>query len=125
MWLLSRILSFDSTTDYHLFKALWDLIERYNQDITEFFHSKQSSKNYISLHSELKKEDQTTEQVARLEREYFRDDVWRLAISRKLILISQWSSQYNEPWAYGISSNCNVFVADKKLRTWISNCLKP
>ncbi|MCJ1459583.1 hypothetical protein MMC28_009962, partial [Mycoblastus sanguinarius] len=74
MWLLSRVLSFDSTTDYHLFKALWDLTGSYDQDMAEFFRSKQSSKNYKSLHSELKEDDQTTEQVARLEGEYFRDD---------------------------------------------------
>ncbi len=89
MWLLSRILTFDTTTDYHLFKAFWDLIGSYNQDMAEFFRSKQSSKNYISLHKELKKDDQPAERVFEMERAYFRDDVLRLAISRKLTLVSQ------------------------------------
>ena len=75
MWLLSRILNFDSTTDYHLFKALWNSIENHDQDISEFFRSRQSSQQYISLRNELKEDDQTTEQVARLKRKYFRDDI--------------------------------------------------
>ena len=124
MWLLSRILNFDSTTDYHLFKALWDSIGNHDQDISEFFRSRQSSQQYISLRNELKEDDQTTEQVARLEREYFRDDIWRLAIARKLTLISQWSLRYHRSLTHGIRGNGNIFVADKKLWAWIDNCLK-
>jgi len=124
MWLFSRIVTFDSTTDYHLFRALWELVGNYNQDMATFFRSRQSSKKYISLHNELKEEDQTAEQVTKMEREYFRNDVWRLAVSRKLTLVSQWSSRYHEPWTHGIRSNGNVFVADKKLWAWISKCLK-
>ena len=125
MWLLSRVLSFDSTTDYHLFKALWDLTGSYDQDMAEFFRSKQSSKNYKSLHSELKEDDQTTEQVARLEGEYFRDDVCRLAFSRKVTLVSHWSLRYRESRVRGIGSNSNVFVTDRKLWAWIGHYLKP
>ena len=124
-WLLSRILNFDSTTDYHLFTALWDATGNHDQDISEFFRSRQSSQQYISLHKELKEDDQTTEQVARVEREYFRDEVWRLAIARKLTLMSQWSLRYHQSLAHGIRGNGNIFVADKKLWAWIDNCLKP
>ena len=125
IWLLSRILNFDSTTDYHLFKALWDSTGNHDQSISEFFRSRQSSQQYISLRNELKEDDQTTEQVARLEREYFRDDIWRLTIARKLTLVSQWSLRYHTSLAYGIRGNGNVFVADKKLWAWIDNCLAP
>ncbi len=124
MWLLSRILNFDSTTDYHLFKALWNSIENHDQDISEFFRSRQSSQQYISLRNELKEDDQTTEQVARLKREYFRDDIWRLTIARKLTLISQWSLRYHRSLAHEIRDNDNIFVANKKLWAWIDNCLK-
>lgn len=123
-WLLSRILNFDSTTDYHLFTALWDSIGNHDQDISDLFRSRQSSQQYIRLHDELKEDDQTTEQVARLEREYFRDDVSGLAIARKLTLVSQWSLRYHSSLAHGIRGNGHVFVADKKLWTWIDNCLK-
>ena len=122
MWILSRILSFDTTADYHLFRALWDLSKSCNQDVAAIFHLKQSSAHYISLHSELEKEDQTKERVAKLESAYFRDD-WRLAISRKLTLVSQWSSRYREPQASGIRRNSSVFVADKRLWAWINDCL--
>ena len=124
-WLLSCILNFDSTTDYHLFTALWNSIGSYDQDISEFFCSRQSSQQYISLYKGLKKDDQTMEQVARVEREYFRDEVWRLAIARKLTLVSQWSLRYHRSLAHGIKGNGNIFVADKKLWAWIDNCLKP
>ncbi len=124
MWLFSRILTFDSTTDYYLFKALWESIGNYDQEMAEFFRSMQSSKKYSSLHTELEEDDQTTLQVAELEGEYFGKDVWRLAISRKLTLVSEWSSRYHEPCTYGIRSNGNVFVADKKLWAWIDNCLE-
>ncbi len=75
MWLFSRILTFDSITDCYLFKALWESIENYDQEMTEFFRSMQSSKKYSSLHIELKKDDQTTLQVTELKREYFDKDV--------------------------------------------------
>lgn len=123
MWLLSRILSLDSTTDYYLFKTLWDLTKSYDQSVAEIFHLKQSSTHYISLYDELKKEDQTMERVAALENAYFRDD-WRLAISRKLTLVSQWSSRYHKSQTSGIRRNGSVFVADKRLWAWINDCLK-
>lgn len=123
IWLLSRILNFDSTTDYHLFKALWDSMGKH-QGISEFFRSRQSSEQYILLRNELKEDDQTSEKVARLEREYFRDDIWRLTIARKLTLVSQWSLRYHKSLAHGIRDNGNIFVADKKLWAWIGNCLK-
>ena len=125
LWLLSRLLTFDTITDYHLFKDFWDLTESYNQDMTEFFRSKQSLTDYISLHTELKEEEQTAEQVLKEEQACFRDDLLRLAIARKLTLVSQWSTRYGEPWTRGIRSNGNIFVADKKLWRWICNCLKP
>lgn len=124
IWLLSRILNFDSTTDYFLFKALWDSMEDNDEVISEFFRSRHSSQQYISLRNELKEDDQTMEQVAKLEREYFRDDIWGLTIARKLTLVSQWSLRYNTSLAHGIRSNGNIFVADKKLWAWIDNCLK-
>ena len=122
-WILSRILSFDTTADYHFFQALWDLTKSCDQDVAAIFQLKQSSAQYIALHSELEKEDQTKERVATLESAYFRDD-WRLAISRKLTLVSQWSSRYREPQASGIRRNSSVFVADKRLWAWINECLK-
>ncbi|KAL8742709.1 MAG: hypothetical protein Q9190_004848 [Brigantiaea leucoxantha] len=124
MWLLSRILNLDTTTDYHLFKALWDSMKIQDQDISEFFRSRQSSEQYMLLHSDLKEEEQTTEQIDRSEKRYFRGETLRLAIARKLTLVSQWSLRYDKSMANGIRGNGDVFVADKKLWAWIDNCVK-
>lgn len=125
IWLFSRILNFDSTADYYLFKALWDSMGKHDQGISEFFRSRQSSEQYIALRDELKKDDQTSEHVAGLEREYFRDDICRLTIARKLTLVSEWPLRYRKSFGHGMRSNGNIFIADKKLWTWIGNCLKP
>ena len=125
LWLLFRILNFDSTGDYHLFKALWDNFGNHDQSILEFFLSKQSSQEYVTLRNELMEDDQSTVQMAILEREYFHDDVWRLTLARKLTLVSQWSLRYQVSRAHGIRSNSNIFVADRKLWRWIDSCLKP
>ncbi len=97
----------------------------HDQSISEFFRSRQSSQQYIVLRNELKEDDQTTEQVARLEREYFRDDIRRLTIARKLTLVSQWSLRYHKSLAHGIRGNGDISVADQKLWAWMDSCLKP
>ena len=125
MWLFSRLVTFDSTKDYDLFRDLWDSIGPCDQDISEFFTSMQCLQQYVVLHDELKEEDAPAEQVTLSERQYFREDVCGLAISRKLTLISEWSSRYGKPRARGIRRNGSIFVADKKLWLWIDRCLNP
>lgn len=125
LWLFSRLINFDSTTDYHLFKALWNYFGDHDQSISELFLSRQSSQKYITLHEELMEDDQTAVEVATLEREYFKNDIWGLTIARKLTLVSQWSLRYQVPRGHRIRDNGNIFVADKKLWRWIDSCLKP
>jgi hypothetical protein len=72
----------------------------------------------------LKEDDEATTQVAKLEKQYFHDDVCRLTVSRKLTMVSQWSLRYNESMVHGFRGNGNVLVADKKLWAWNGNCLK-
>ncbi len=50
-------------------------MKNHNQDISEFFCSRQLLQQYVLLCNKLKEDDQTTEQVARLKREYFCDDI--------------------------------------------------
>ncbi|KAL9037972.1 MAG: hypothetical protein Q9214_005469 [Letrouitia sp. 1 TL-2023] len=121
VWLFLRISSFDSTADFHLFQAIWELLGD-SQSLAELFRSKQTLLKYKSLYRELKEDDQTQEEVARSEGDYFRGDVEGLAISRKLTLVSEWSSRYCKPQ---IRSHGNTFVADKTLWNWISNSLDP
>ena len=122
-WLLSRILNFDSTADYHLFQALWNCFGKYDHNISEFFLSKQSSQRYVKLYDELKEDDQTAVELAAIERDYFQNDVCRLTIARKLTLVSQWSLRYRESPAHGIRGSSNIFVADRRLWRWINSCL--
>ncbi|KAL9609990.1 MAG: hypothetical protein Q9167_005263, partial [Letrouitia subvulpina] len=119
MWLFSRVLTFDSVADFHLFQAIWDLLGNSSQSAAELIHSKQTLQKYKLLHSELKEDDQTKSQIAKLESEYFSNNIEGLAIARKLILVSEWTSRYCEP---RIRSNSNTFVADKRLWHWIRNC---
>ena len=125
MWLFSRHISFDSTKDYDLFRDLWNSNGPYDQDISGLFTSRQCLQQYVVLRDELKEEDAPAEQVALSERQYFREDVCGLAISRKLTLISEWSSRYGRPRACGIRRNGSIFVADRKLWLWIDKCLNP
>jgi hypothetical protein len=124
-WLFSRLLTFDSIKDYDLFKELWDSIGPHDQDVSELFTSRQSLEQYIALHNKLKEEDTPAKQVALSERQYFREDNWGLAVSRKLTLVSEWSLRYGKPLARGIRRNGSIFVADKKLWLWIDKCLEP
>lgn len=94
MWLFSRMMSFDSLTDFDLFKDLWASLGDDDQDVEDVFRSKQSSRKYITLYSELKEEDQTPDQVAKHERDYDSGDEMGKTISRKLTLVSQWTSRY-------------------------------
>lgn len=107
MWLFSRVVTFDSTADFHLFQVIWDLLGNPSQSAVELFRSKQTLQEYKLLHGELKEDDQTESQTAKLEPEYFGNDIERLAISRKLTLVSEWSSRYCEP---RIRSHSNTFV---------------
>ncbi|KAL8751241.1 MAG: hypothetical protein Q9199_006556 [Rusavskia elegans] len=124
VWLLSRILSLDSETDHRLLSDLWDLNRSPGEDMAETFRLRQSSKDYLALHRELKEEDQSPAEIARRERDYFRDEVERETVSRKLTLFSQWSSRYDELGGRGIRRNSGLFVADLKLWRWLNNCLE-
>jgi hypothetical protein len=123
MWLLSRLLNFDSTMDFHLLSDLWQTIGHNYYDMLILFKSKQSSEQYARLRDRLKEDDQPAETVAEFERQYFRKDVLGLQISRKLSLVSEWSSRYGKPFSEGIRGHGNAFVADKRLWIWIEQCI--
>lgn len=63
----------------------------------------------------------SAEQVALVEMKYFKNDVRGLAIARKLDMVSQWSTRYEDSAVDGIRKNSGVFVADKRLWKWIEN----
>ena len=100
-----------------------ELTGNFNQDIIDLHRAKQLSEDFKLLHYEIKKEDQTKEAVSKAEKEYFRQNIQGLAISRKLSLVSQWSLRYQASSTYDIRRNSNAFVADRKLWRWIDRCL--
>ncbi|KAL8791487.1 MAG: hypothetical protein Q9213_000104 [Squamulea squamosa] len=122
MWLFTQLLYLGSETDYILFKALWDATGSCDQG--GFFRSMQSSEKYVSLQRELAEDDPTAQEMNRKEKRCLGDDVQGLAISRKLTMVSEWSSRYNLAYQQGIRRNGSIFVADKRLWKWIACCLK-
>ncbi|KAI4156828.1 MAG: hypothetical protein L6R39_000994 [Caloplaca ligustica] len=137
-WLLSRLLNFESITDYHLLKELWEITAGFDRGVAEIVRVKLSSTELISLRKELMEDDQTAEQVAEAESRYFLDrdrrstglewqylhnNTWRETLARKLTLVSQWTSRYHEG-QNRIRYNGNTFVADRRLWRWIDDCLR-
>lgn len=45
-WLFSRLSTFDSTADFHLFQAIWDLLGNSSQSAAELYRSKQTLQKY-------------------------------------------------------------------------------
>lgn len=125
MWLLSRIMSFDSTADYTLFNSIWESVGPPDQNLLEYLRSMQASDKYIALRTELAEDDPTDSQVAAEEAEFLSKDVQKRAIARKLTLVSDWSSRYRKGGnARGIRRDGTVFVADRRLWQWIHDCLQ-
>ena len=88
VWLFLKFIDLKSVTDYHFFKSLLQMIEN-SDDVLGLHRSEQASKKYTSQLNELAKDDAIIEIIAKNEKTYFRDDIRKLAIARKLILISQ------------------------------------
>ncbi|KAG8531780.1 uncharacterized protein KY384_003416 [Bacidia gigantensis] len=121
MWLFDRLLNLNSLADLHLFQTAWDLIDDSTQSVEELLHSQQALQKYKKLHSELRKYDKTESKIALKESRHFRNDTERLAIARKLTLVSEWSSRFHEPV---LRKNGGAFVADKRLWKWMLEALK-
>ncbi|KAL8807244.1 MAG: hypothetical protein Q9200_004741 [Gallowayella weberi] len=124
MWLFTRLLNLDSETDYGLFKSIWEATGSGEPEMLNFFRSMQTSEKYVSLQNELAEDDLTASELVQKERRCIGDNVKSLAISRKLTLVSDWSTRYSIPGKHSIRRHSSVFVADKKLWTWIDCCLK-
>ncbi|KAG5301146.1 RNase H domain-containing protein [Histoplasma ohiense] len=119
VWLLYRLVTFDSTGDFYLFHDIWRMSDQSYLDFSTFFRSKQSSDRYLQLHKEMKQDDEPLDQVMRQETEYFQRDIIGLTIAKKLTLASEWTSRYRNPGSNSVRCNGDVFVADDKLWKWV------
>jgi hypothetical protein len=123
MWLCSRLLNFDSTKDYDLLQDLWNSIRPRDERFPTIFRSEPLLQQCLISYRTLKEDDMSAEQVAVAEMKYFKKDVHGLAVARKLDMVSQWSTRYQDSAIDGIRRNSGVFIADKRLWQWIEKCL--
>ncbi|RMJ25692.1 hypothetical protein PHISP_03423 [Aspergillus sp. HF37] len=124
MWFVCRLLDLDSIEDFNHFREIWRLIGPKDKRISDEFRSGQKAPCYRQLYEEMKEEEPSMERISRHEKECFtRESELRLSISRKLSLVSDWRSRYDEPSSKHIRRNADVFVADQKLWQWIGACL--
>ncbi|KAL8796595.1 MAG: hypothetical protein Q9182_007325 [Xanthomendoza sp. 2 TL-2023] len=124
MWLFTRLLNLDSEADYGLFKSIWEATGSGEPEMLSFFRSMQTSEKYVSLQKELAEDDATASELVSKEWRCIGSNMKSLAISRKLTLVSEWSTRYSKPGKHSVRRHSSVFVADKKLWTWIDCCLK-
>lgn len=117
-WLLSRILSFDSTDDYGLFAAVWEQIYGTEKDLGIYFSNQRSSLCNIEHHKEMQAEDQSPEKIRKAERDYFGNDILRSSIAKSLSVVSQWNYQY-VPYHHRHFRRGRMFIADSKLWNWM------
>ena len=119
VWLFYRLVSFDSTGDFYLFDKIWESRNRTNLKFLTVFRAQQSSDHYLHLHEEMKQEDEPADQVTQQDAAYFEKDMVGQTVSRKLTLVSEWTSRYRKEVSKGLRRNGNGFVADDKLWKWV------
>ncbi|KAI1911238.1 hypothetical protein LOZ39_006254 [Ophidiomyces ophidiicola] len=124
IWSFSRLISFDSIGDYYLFDNIWQLSDQNNVDFLTFFRLKESSDHYLQLHKEMRQYDEPPDVTKKQEIELSQRDMLGLTVSRKLSLVSEWTSRYRKDDTQGIRRNGDHFVADDKLWRWILNSLE-
>ncbi|KKZ64274.1 hypothetical protein EMCG_09736 [[Emmonsia] crescens] len=121
MWLLSRILNFDTIVDYPLLNDLWAITDTNRGPLLMEFKTRQSWGAYMKLHALLKEDDDQSEAA---ENNYFdRRSQVDLTVAKKLTFISQWCSRYGQPGFLGLRAASPTFKADKTLWKWIDRCL--
>lgn len=87
-WALNHLLNLDTIRDYNLFATVWDSAHG-EKDIDQYFLQQRCSPHYTQLYRELQQEDRPVAKVEKDERDYFRDDVMRHTIARKLTVMSE------------------------------------
>lgn len=116
-WRLNHLLNLDTIRDYNLFATVWDSAHG-EEDMGQYFLQQRRSPHYTQLYSELQQEDRPVAKVEKDERDYFRDDVLRHTIAKKLTVVSEWKMQYTD----SPRLRQDMFVADSRLWKWILRC---
>ncbi|RAK96041.1 uncharacterized protein BO80DRAFT_449638 [Aspergillus ibericus CBS 121593] len=96
--------------------------QRCIRDIKSYFTAQTSVPHYTELYKdtelykEIQLEDEPIEKTRKAEHDYFRNLAFRLAMARKLTLVSQWKLQYTH---CSLRSEGELFVTDSRLWKWI------
>ncbi|PWY75381.1 RNase H domain-containing protein [Aspergillus heteromorphus CBS 117.55] len=118
-WPLSRLLNFDSIDDYSLFAAVWDNAYGCERDMKAFFAEQRSLPSYTKLYSEVQLDDEPYQRTQKSEQAYFRNNILRSSVARKLTLVSQWKSQYMSSTQNSLRKGGELFVTNSRLWKWI------
>lgn len=123
MWLLSRLVGFDTMNDYPILRDLWICIRgRSEEALLEEIGSRQFSGVYSEIITELKEDYDAPNEAA--EATTFRNrSVTDLTICKKLTMISQWPLRYTITDPRGLRQYGTPFIADRRVWRWISGCI--
>ncbi|KAJ5953652.1 hypothetical protein N7454_000548 [Penicillium verhagenii] len=116
-WRLSRLLTFDSISDYNLFATVWYFANGLEKDLGQYFVQQRRSPQYIRLYNDVQQEDQPLSKIAKDEETYFQKQYFRNAIAKKLTLVSGWKAPHTSDHPPKLRKD--MFVASPKLWKWI------
>jgi hypothetical protein len=114
---LSRLLSFDSISEYDLIAALWYTAHGPEKDLGVYFLQQRRLLHYVRLYSEVQEEDQPLSKIEKEEDDCFQNQDIRKTITRKLTLVSKGKAQYTFDRPSRLRED--MFVASPKLWRWI------
>lgn len=87
-WRLNHLLNLETIKDYNLVAAIWDSAHG-DKDMGQYCLQQRCSPHYTQLYSEFQQEGRLVAKVEKDERDYFRDDVLRQTIAKKLTVMSE------------------------------------
>lgn len=121
MWLISRLLSFDTVVDYPVLNDLWVITNSNKGHLLEEFKIRQSQDTYMGVHALLKEDDDHSR--AAEEKHFKKRTQVDLTVARELTLISQWSSRYGQHGFLGLRVESSAFKTGEALWKWIDRCM--
>ncbi|EER36593.1 conserved hypothetical protein [Histoplasma capsulatum H143] len=121
MWLISRLLSFDTVVDYPVLNDLWVITNPNKGHLLEEFKIRQSQDTYMGVHALLKEDDDHSR--AAEEKHFKKGTQVDLTVARKLTLVSQWSSRYGQHGFVGLRVASSAFKTGEALWKWIDRCM--
>lgn len=121
-WKLSRLLNLDTINDYSLLAGLWEAAGDPEKGLAQYFLQQRRSSHYARRYEKVREEDQPLSKIEKQENDYFRNDVLKKTVAKKLTLVSGWETQYDNKSTTRLRKD--MFVASAKLWKWIQEFMK-